>query len=98
MSFRMGYCCGDDVESNTFVYTCSKSGFFDAERICQIVPRRGEGIPERRALWRSSGDVAASAWGEALSLFHNSESYYDIFRRQNTPINFIFLPISGLMF
>jgi hypothetical protein len=59
MSLRMNFSWGDDVASKTFVYTCSKSGFLEAERICQIVPRRGDGIPDNSARWRSKGDVAA---------------------------------------
>jgi hypothetical protein len=73
MSFRMSLSCGDSVEIKTLVYICSRSGFLDAERICHIVPRRGEGIPESKALCRSSGDVAAKVCGDATSLFHKSE-------------------------
>jgi len=76
MSFRMSLSCGDSVEIKTFVYICSRSGFLDAERICHIVPRRGEGIPESNALCRSRGDVAAKVLGDATSLFHKSEISY----------------------
>lgn len=76
MSFRISLSCGDAVEIKTLVYICSRSGFLDAERICHIVPRRGEGIPESNALCRSRGDVAANVCGDATSLFHKSEIRY----------------------
>lgn len=73
----MSLSCGDAVESKTLVYICSRSGFLDAERICHIVPRRGDGIPESNAFCRSRGDVAAKVCGDATSLFHKSAKSVD---------------------